>query len=158
MNNEINFKIKQFLPPLELSQIKMLIETMDQIQKGTLTDSNFLLNPFLAYIIAYIPLKNDSIPVAFLQFTLIYDRIEIEQFYVKPAYRNKKLGTSLLSNLIDIATKKKCESISLEVNENNLIALTLYKKFGFQITAIRERYYHNKENAYLMLKEIGEEE
>ncbi len=42
--------------------------------------------------------------------------------------------------------------ITLEVNENNKIAIHLYEKYGFKIIGTRKKYYNNKYNAYIMTK------
>jgi len=57
----------------------------------------------------------------------------------------------MLEFLIDKA-KENCILITLEVNEKNLSAITLYKKYGFQIVGIRKKYYNNISDAYIMTK------
>lgn len=53
--------------------------------------------------------------------------------------------------LIDEA-KKSTVSITLEVNEMNSSALSLYKKYGFQTLGKRKNYYYNTKDAYIMTK------
>ena len=43
-------------------------------------------------------------------------------------------------------------SISLEVNEKNLIAINLYKKFGFKKIGSRKKYYNGIDDAIIMSK------
>ena len=40
----------------------------------------------------------------------------------------------------------------LEVNENNVKALKLYKKTGFEKIFVRKNYYGNNEDAIIMIK------
>ena len=46
-------------------------------------------------------------------------------------------------------------SITLEVNENNLDAIKLYEKFGFEKLGIRKKYYNNTDNALIMTKKLN---
>ena len=46
------------------------------------------------------------------------------------------------------------EKFLLEVNENNIKALKLYKKIGFEQISVRKNYYGNNENAIIMMKII----
>lgn len=48
-----------------------------------------------------------------------------------------------------------CESITLEVRENNTAAIHLYEKNGFMEVTKRKGYYSNGEDAYLMIKVLG---
>ena len=89
-------------------------------------------NPF-AKIICYM---QDNKIVGYLYYSLIYDRIEINNIEVDKSYRNKRIATKLLNELI-----KENKDITLEVNKNNEIALKLYNNFGFEEKAIRKGYY-----------------
>lgn len=95
----------------------------------------------------------DDVEVGKLDYSLIYDRIEIDNIIVKEEYRNRKIGTKLLKYLIDIATVKKVINITLEVRESNYIAIKLYKNFGFKEVAIR-KYYYGDEDAILMEMQV----
>ena len=77
------------------------------------------------------------------------DVFEITNIVVKKSMRNKKIATNLLKALLDTIHLKP---ISLEVNENNLPAISLYKKFGFKKVGFRKNYYKNHESALIMKK------
>lgn len=55
--------------------------------------------------------------------------------------RNQGIGSLLLQYCIDIAKSKR---ILLEVDENNKIAIKLYKSFNFNEISRRKKYYKNK--------------
>jgi ribosomal protein S18 acetylase RimI-like enzyme len=62
--------------------------------------------------------------------------LEEDDFYISvlvvdKKYRNRGVGTSLLNEAILIAREKKCRNIILDVDNDNEIAKSLYKKFGF---------------------------
>ena len=95
----------------------------------------------------------NNLSIGFLDYSLIYDRIEIDNIYVLEEYRNKKIGTKLLEYLIQISKQSHIINITLEVRESNKVARHLYKKIGFEEVAIR-KYYYGDEDAILMEKVI----
>ena len=107
------------------------------------------LNPFINYII-YI--ENKKI-LGFLKYQMIYERMEIDNIFVNEKHRNKKIGSKMMEELINIAKKEKIINITLEVKKDNQKAINLYKKYGFTQEAIRERYY-NGIDGILMKKEM----
>jgi len=90
---------------------------------------------------------------ALLVYSIYYDRIEIDNIAVSSSFRHKGLASSLMSFLTDFASKEKIKNITLEVNVNNIEAISLYKKFGFKIAAVRKNYY-GKDDGYLMIRSI----
>ena len=90
-------------------------------------------NPFAKYLL-YIE-KNCII--AYLYYSEIYDRIEINQLEVEKNHRNCGIATKLLKELTDSVDK----DITLEVKVDNDPAIALYNKFDFEKKAIRKGYY-----------------
>ena len=106
-------------------------------------------NPFarrLEYVI------EDKV-VGYLEYSLIYDRIELDNIMVIDEYRRKGIGTKLMSYLVNKAINLKVVNITLEVRVSNEIARNLYKKFGFREVSIR-KYYYGDEDGILMEKNI----
>lgn len=87
-----------------------------------------------------------------LVYELIYDRIEIDYITVDEKYRKQGIGSKLLEYLIE---NNDVKNITLEVNENNIAAINLYSKYGFEVVAIRKNYYKS-EDALLMMKKLGD--
>lgn len=108
-------------------------------------------NPF-SELICY---KKNSEIVGYLLYSIIYERMEIENIKVASRFRNQHIASNLLKKMIDIAKESKVINITLEVRVNNNAAIHLYEKFGFQKEAIRDNYYQN-EDGLLMLKKIKE--
>ena len=98
-------------------------------------------NPFGRRIEYY----EDDISLGFLEYSLIYDRIEIDNVQVNIESRGQGIGTKLMAYLVN-------EAINLRVI-NNEIAKNLYKKFGFREVALR-KYYYGDEDGILMEKQI----
>lgn len=86
-----------------------------------------------------------------LVYELIYDRIEIDYIIVDEKYRKSGIGSKMLNYLI----QKDVKNITLEVNQNNIAAINLYKKYGFKVVAIRKNYYKS-EDGLLMMKKLGD--
>ena len=76
----------------------------------------------------------------------MYERMEINYIFVKEEYRKNNIGYELIKYMID---NNEFDNITLEVNVNNDCAINLYKKHGFEIIGIREKYY-NGIDGYLM--------
>lgn len=112
-----------------LKQFELSILSETQIKK------EFDINPFARY---YIYVEENAV-IGYIYYSDIYDRIEINQIEVDINHRNKGIGTKLMKQLTEAVDK----SITLEVKEDNYIAIRLYNNFGFQKVAIRKGYYGN---------------
>lgn len=128
---------------IELSAEKLLKEKASFIDLNELS-KEIGKNPF-GKVLVY--KENDEI-IAYLYYSEIYERIEINNIEVKSDSRNKGIGTKLLKKLTETGGK----SISLEVRENNYPAIRLYKKFNFSERAIRKGYYQGIDGI-LMVRE-----
>ncbi len=114
-----------------------------------LTEKEFSTNPYLK-ILTYV--EKDKI-IGFLLYSLIYDRIEIEQFEVTTKERRKGIGNKLLNYLVEKYQDNNIKNITLEVKEDNIVAINLYKKYGFKKVSTREKYYDGI-NGILMEKAL----
>ncbi len=81
-------------------------------------------------------IENEEI-IGYLYYSDIFDRAEINQIEINSIHRNCGYGTKLM----DYFTKLVDKDITLEVRENNIPAIKLYKKYGFEQVAIRKGYY-----------------
>ena len=106
-------------------------------------------NPFarrIEYIIS------DKV-VGYLDYSFIYDRMEIDNLNVLLEYRKQGIGSKLMGHLISIAISLRAVNITLEVRCSNNIAINLYKKFGFREVALR-KFYYGDEDGILMEKQV----
>lgn len=94
-------------------------------------------NPFSKYLLYIL----DDRIVGYINYYLIYEKIEIANFDVLPNYQNQKIGSKLLERLISDYTGK-VDNITLEVKVDNDKAVYLYQKYGFIKKAIRKGYYN----------------
>lgn len=72
-------------------------------------------------------------------------RAEIVQMYVNPQFRGRKIGENLLKAVIEAAFEiEGIESLELSAVADNISAVGLYEKLGFEIYGRRQNYF--KEN------------
>lgn len=86
----------------------------------------------------------------FIGVLTIIDEMNIMNIVVRKSKRSLGIGSSLIKYIIDLAKKENLSSITLEVNEKNIFAINLYKKFNFKQVGIRKKYYNNIHSALLM--------
>ena len=110
-------------------------------------DVSFKMNIFTK---GYIFLENNS-PIGFILYDLIYDRAELNYIYVDDSYRNHGIASKMMDAMIKECSDCNLSNITLEVNVNNSAAISLYKKYKFEICALRKGYY-NGQDGYLMIR------
>lgn len=75
----------------------------------------------------------------------------ISTIAVHPRLRRKGIGQLILMAMIEKARSIGADHMTLEVRASNLVAQSLYRKYGFQVVGRRRRYYSdNNEDAVVM--------
>ena len=105
-----------------------------------------LENENTRYVVA---IKNEEI-LGFAGIKYNFDTVEVMNIVTKKNQRRKGLASLLLRKLLEISKEFNVSKISLEVNEQNLPALNLYKKLGFFEVGRRNKYYNEQFDAILM--------
>ena len=96
----------------------------------------------------YFVSKIDTEVFGYISYRVVLDEVEIMNVVTREDARNMGIASSLLSYVIRNVDASK---FNLEVNENNKVAIKIYKKFGFVEVGERKNYYNNgEENAILM--------
>lgn len=116
-----------------------MIKTLVEIYKNCFPDKNWTEKDFL-------DLKKSGCEIiasenSFIIYRVTLDEAEIITIGVKKDKRNQGLASSLINLMIKDLQEKKVKNIFLEVSNNNIQALKLYEKFGFQKISIRKKYY-----------------
>ena len=109
------------------------------ILDNSFIDKNIVLNdldsnPFGHYLL----LNEDNEIMGYIYYSDIYDRAEINQIEINFIHRNCGKGSKLVEKMISVVDK----NITLEVKIDNIPAIKLYKKYGFEQVAIRKGYYN----------------
>lgn len=110
-----------------------------------------LLNENSIYLVAK---NSEGLILGFSGVQFILDEADITNIVTRKSFKNKGIGSKLLENLIIASKEKNMSSITLEVNENNIYAISLYKKFNFETTGLRKKYYNGTDNAIIMTLKI----
>ena len=112
-----------------------------------LYDDNFIPKDYLINELENNPyskilflIKNNEI-IGYIYYSVIYERVEINQIEIKLEKRNHGYGNLLIKELL----KREKKDITLEVNENNYPAIKLYEKNNFIKKAVRKNYYNDED-------------
>ena len=84
---------------------------------------------------------NDTMMIGIACLWSIVEEAHITLLGIHPDRRRQGLGQLLLLTLLEDAIARKLEWATLEVNVNNISAINLYQKFGFEVAGIRKGYY-----------------
>ena len=93
----------------------------------------------------------DGMVVGMIVVWLIVDEAHIATLATHPDYRRQGIGKRLLAYALLELGREGARSSFLEVRESNLPAQAMYRKFGYEVSGRRRRYYRdNDEDAILM--------
>jgi ribosomal-protein-alanine N-acetyltransferase len=73
---------------------------------------------------------------------------------VLPQYRRRGIAQAVISRALEGMQYYKAKQCFLEVRVTNDLAISLYKKLGFEITRTLNGYYSDGEDAYVMTKRL----
>ncbi|WP_336287730.1 ribosomal protein S18-alanine N-acetyltransferase [Bartonella sp. CB60] len=112
---------------------------------GKQTFDNFLKDcSIFGYKVSIIGQPNKIL--GFCLCRLILDEAEIITIAVHPHCRRQGIGYLLIDSTLRHLHHERAIKLFLEVEENNLSALSLYQRFEFQKIAKRLAYYPSKDN------------
>jgi [ribosomal protein S18]-alanine N-acetyltransferase len=86
--------------------------------------------------------------IAFCACWVIEGDVHINTVAVHEAVRRQGVGAALLEAMLRGTSARRA---TLEVRRSNVAALALYRKLGFEVTAVRPKYYGNPEEDGLIL-------
>ena len=91
--------------------------------------------------------------VGYIGAVKVLDELQIINVAVSASLRKMGLGNMLMREFEALCQRQSIATVSLEVRESNAAAISLYKKFGFEITGRRKRFYKAPtEDALVMVK------
>lgn len=135
---------------------KMSLEDLEEIAPTLETDfddfwnyniiKSELLNENSTLFIA----KSNSSIVAFAGIWQVVDIMHLNDIVVAKKFRNQGIGKILLNHIINYTKEQNVNELTLEVRQDNLPAINLYKHFNFQIIGERKNYYGANNNAIIM--------
>lgn len=147
--------MKLEISKMDMSDIEFVYEEEVKIfgdSLGVKTLYNEILyNDLAYYYVAYY----DSKRVGYIGSWLTMPNAEILNLFVIEEYRNIGIGKALLKQIITLCKENKVDKLSLEVRVSNEHAIKFYESFNFYVGTTRKNYYKNKEDALLMVLDIG---
>lgn len=138
---------------MKTNDIKDVLKIESESFSTPWSENAFLIelneNKLARYIVAEI----DKEVVGYAGIWFILNEGHITNIAVLKEYRGKGLGNKLIEGLIWISIKNNIDNMTLEVRKTNIVAQSLYKKYGFIDSGTRPGYYQdNKEDAIIMWK------
>lgn len=115
-------------------------------------NENILKDEFNSENSKYFVIINNEIVMGFAGLWFNFDEAHVMNIAIKNEFRRNSLGTKLLEFLIYVAKKENKQCITLEVREDNIPAINLYKKMDFIEVGRRKKYYDNRYDAIIMTR------
>ena len=127
---------------VQLDQLSFSLPWPERSFRSELTD-----NPASRCWVAELDQRVVGMVVAWI----LVDEIHVATIATHPDFRRQGIAQRLLSHALLQAREEGAQSSFLEVRKSNLAAQELYRKFGYEVTGVRKRYYRdNDEDAILM--------
>lgn len=96
-----------------------------------------------------------GVPAAFACYLVTPGSADLSMIAVGPEYRRRGIGAVLLAHTLSLLPPCGVTRCLLEVRSQNLPAITLYQKLGFETLARRPGLYqHPSEDGFLMALEL----
>lgn len=91
--------------------------------------------------LAYYVLLDENQVVGFFECSIVSPEAELFDIAIKKGYQGKGYSKILMNYFFVLCKQKHVETIFLEVNSINNVAINLYKNFGFEKYHERKNYY-----------------
>jgi ribosomal-protein-alanine N-acetyltransferase len=99
----------------------------------------------------FLVVRYGDIIIGYVGFWMVEDEAHIVTIAVRKDFQRRGIGGILMASALNLAVEMGADKATLEVRFTNLAAQKLYYKFGFEIVAIRRRFYSDTgEDAYVM--------
>ena len=99
-------------------------------------------------------LSLENLVIGICVFHVVIDEAQINYFAVNEKFRNKGLGSYLMSYLIKVCEKLNIRKLLLEVSQSNITAENFYSRFDFFTVGTRKNYYKDGSDALLKEKKL----
>jgi len=104
---------------------------------------------WVEHALVYCAKQGDDIVGAILAFPCLSGDFCIHKVFVKPDFRNKKIGTRLFMRLLQDLDRRGASSF-LTVDPVNESALALYAHWGFKERTLVKGFYRKKEDRFVL--------
>ena len=101
--------------------------------------------------------KTDNKVIGYTVLSFVLDESHLLNLAVIKTHQRKGFGLKLVKHAMEFARAKKATVIFLEVRKNNIKAVNLYNKLGFNQIGTRKEYYltkNGKEDALVLAAKL----
>lgn len=130
------------------------ITTIEKLSYDSPWTEDFIIYEIHNPMSNFYVLELDDEIIGYIDFWILEKESHIANIAIHPDYRGRHYSKKLLDLVLYISKEEKVETISLEVNEENLPAISLYKSYGFEMVGRRPKYYSNKDDALILTRKI----
>lgn len=119
---------------------KSLAEIDEVVFGGTFKEQDFLdyhKNPIYNFNVA----KIDENIVGYIGYMVIADQCDIINIGILPDKRGLGIGNMLMDSMILNLKRDSIKAVYLEVRKSNLVAISLYEKYGFIVSGVSKNHY-----------------
>ena len=125
-----------------------------EIENNLLQTASYekILSTLKSDTLSYYVIKVNTEIVGFYEVSIIPPETELYDIAIKENFQGKGLSNKLMDDLLERCKQNKIRTIFLEVNNINIKAINLYKKFGFEAYSTRKNYYGNNDAILMKLQ------
>lgn len=95
-------------------------------------------------------LEKEGIVIGYYGFWVMFEDVDITKVSIRKEFQGMKLSNLLIKDCFERVRRLECNKINLEVRTDNIRAINLYKKYGFEDVYIRKDYYGKGEDALIL--------
>lgn len=136
-----------------IDDLETINKFLNELKVKPIGGDELLNHPFSKYVI----LSDDEDIIGFMNYSIIYEHMELNFIFVEPKFRKKGYGSLMMDYLINLANEIKSDNITLEVAIHNIGAINLYVKHGFKHAATRKNYYGHEDGLLMIRKMVNDE-
>ena len=138
---------------LKMQEIDEILELNKGLSIKTWPKSSFEhdLNNEVALINV---LKINNEIIGYYDIWFLFENVDLAFIAVKKEYQHMGYGTLLMKDIMHKCIQKGIEFINLEVRKDDLKAVGLYRKFGFEDVNVRKDYYGKNKDALCMVRSL----
>ncbi len=147
-----DWRIRKMLPE-DLEEV-LSIESSDPLaswSKGMFLEE--MQQPLGSCFVALRSDGSNQPVVGFICFRNIAEESELLKISVDRQYRQIGIGKKLMRFYLDSGRRQGVRVFHLEVNDSNQTAIRLYQSFSYHPSGVRKKFYQNKFDALLMVRE-----
>jgi ribosomal-protein-alanine N-acetyltransferase len=96
----------------------------------------------------------ERIVKGFIAARLVADELHINNIGVRESARRLGLGGSLLETALHWGAKQGALTAALEVRSSNVVAQSLYRRYGFHVVGRRKNYYRQPTDDALVMSAV----